>query len=405
MNQQKINILIGVTGGIAAYKAPVLCRLFIKAGFDVRVVLTNNATKFISPLTFEALTGNKVYIDEFESRDNIYSIDHIKLVDWADVIIIAPATANTIAKIKNGIADNLLTSLVVTCKDKKVFLCPSMNTRMYLNTITQDNINSLKRLSFYIIDPVVGDLACGDTGIGKMKEPEEIFNIVTGELENSGIYKNISFLITAGPTVEFIDPVRFISNRSSGKMGVCLASAAENNGGKVLLVGSIIAPIGSNFEALYVNSADDMLESLKERVQDYNILIMAAAVADYKPLKVKEQKIKKNKTLLLELVENPDILSELSSIKKEGQVYVGFAAETENIFENALLKLKRKRLDMIVVNDVSRKDIGFDSDFNEIDIILDGGGRPIHVPKKRKDEIASIILEYAVNIYKRKNNL
>jgi phosphopantothenoylcysteine decarboxylase/phosphopantothenate--cysteine ligase len=399
---KKTNVLLAITGGIAAYKIPGLCRLFIKNNYNVKVIMTDCATKFISPLTFETITNEKVYLNEFENNGVNGAINHIELVDWADVIVIAPATANTIAKIAHGIGDNLLTSLMLVAIDKVIFICPSMNTRMYLNPVTQKNIKLLEDRGFTIIDPDEGDLACGDVGPGRLKDVELIFEIINKHIRSKGTFKNIKFIITAGPTIEYIDPVRFISNRSSGKMGIALADYACLMDGEVLLVGHLSQLQNKSFKSITIDTAAEMLETLKENIEGYDILIMAAAVADYKVKSFSTEKIKKSKSLTIELEENPDILKELGKLKRNNQVFVGFAAETGEKIENASKKLIEKNLDMIVLNDVSRKDIGFDSDFNEVTLLLKNM-EILKIPKMKKSDIASIIIDKAVEIYKSKN--
>lgn len=397
------NVLICVTGGIAAYKIPKLCREFIKNNFNVKVVMTENATKFITPLTFEAIVGSKVYVEEFVRDNDCGVFEHIKLVDWANIIIIAPATANTVAKIAHGIGDNLLTSLMLVAFEKPTFICPAMNARMYENPITQQNIKILKeQRGYYIIDPDEGDLACGDVGAGRLKEPEDIYKIIDEYLNSVKNFKNIKFIVTAGPTIEYIDPVRYISNRSSGKMGIAIAEYASRNGGDVILVGNISSAQKKIYEHIRIESALEMLNILKEHIAKYDILIMAAAVADFKVKEMSYEKIKKGKGLILELEENPDILKELSKLKREGQVFVGFAAESGEHIENAKKKLIEKNLDLIVFNNVLRKDIGFDSDYNEVVLIFRNNDE-LHIPKMKKSEIASIIVDKAVEIYRNKN--
>jgi phosphopantothenoylcysteine decarboxylase/phosphopantothenate--cysteine ligase len=395
------NILIGITGGIASYKIPILCRLFIKNGHNVKVIMTENAQQFISPLTFEALISDKVYSDEFSSVSNDV-MEHIDLADWADCFVIAPATANTIAKIANGIADNLLTSTVLAYNSEKPFLLvPAMNTNMYENAVTQSNLSKLTKLGYIVVEPDTGELACRTEGKGKMPEPEVIYDYVLSQFNQE--YKGISFLITAGPTKEDIDPVRYISNRSSGKMGLALAKKAKDKSAKVTaVVGNIDKGLIED-NMIVALSAEEMLSEVKNKIEDIDILIMSAAVADYKVVNYSDTKIKKkDNELILKLQKNPDILKELSSLKKENQVFVGFAAETNDLEKNALEKLKKKNLDMIVANDVSRNDIAFDSDYNEI-IIYFADGSKIKTDKMLKSKIAGFILDLAVKIYKKKN--
>lgn len=370
------NILIGITGGIAAYKVPQLCRQFILNGHNVKVIMTENATKFITPLTFESITGNRVYIDDFKLYIEPDTIKHISLSDWADIFIIAPATANTIGKIANGIADNLLTSSVLAFDTSKpLILAPAMNSKMYRNVLFQRNLEKLKDAGFHIVDPITGVLACKDEGVGKMAEPEDIYIFCRRFLKKSEILKGKKVLVTAGPTVENIDPVRFISNRSSGKMGYALAEAAYEFGAEVLLI-SGPTNLKTFIDKKVVQSADEMFVEVMNFIENVDILIMSAAVADYKVINYSQEKIKKKSDHLeLHLTKNKDILKEASRIKKNGQIFVGFAAESHNLEENAIEKMKEKKLDLIVANDISRKDIGFDSEDNEVTLFLSNGNK------------------------------
>ncbi|MEF3254508.1 MAG: bifunctional phosphopantothenoylcysteine decarboxylase/phosphopantothenate--cysteine ligase CoaBC, partial [Deferribacterales bacterium] len=345
------NILIGVTGGIAAYKIPSLCRLFTLSGDNVKVVMTNNATKFITPLTFESVTGNRVYIDDFETYIEPSDIKHISLSEWADIFIIAPATANTISKIANGIADNLLTSIALAYRfnEKPLLIAPAMNSNMYHNIFFKRNLNKLVKNGIYTVDPIEGVLACRDKGVGKMEEPEIIFKKGKSLVNRvNGILKGKKILVTAGPTVEYIDPVRFISNRSSGKMGYAIAEVAYEMGADVTLI------TGPTYLKTFVNkievtSADEMYNAVSININNIDILIMAAAVADYKVATKFDKKIKKkDETLSLHLIKNVDILKEISKQKSDKQFFVGFAAESHDLEQNALQKLKEKCLDMIV---------------------------------------------------------
>lgn len=390
------NILIGITGGIAVYKIPYLCRKFISGGHSVKVIMTENAAKFVTPLTFEAITKNRVYIDDYLVDTEPGSIDHIDLGKWADTVIIAPATANTIAKFACGIADNLLCSAYLALeKNKRVFIAPAMNTNMYLNPSTQQNIDILRKRGHIILDPVEGELACKDTGIGKMQEPDNIYENVVYHTQENQPLKGVKIIVTAGPTVEDIDPVRFISNRSSGKMGFAIGEKAEQMGAEVLMITGPVN-IKSHLNTINIRSAEEMLETLKKNILQYDVLIMSAAVADYTVREYSYSKIKKSDDLLLRLRKNPDILSELSAEKKNGQIFVGFAAESDNLQENALKKLKSKNLDFIIANDISRDDIGFDSDFNEVTIFSKNGSKE-KISKCSKKQIAEIILKRIKN--------
>lgn len=390
---------MGVTGGIACYKSVHLCRLLIKMGHDVRVVMTPSACSFVTPLTFQSITRNRVYTNEFEAGTDPQIIEHIELANWADYFIIAPATANTIAKIAAGIADNLLTSTVLPYK-KPIYIAPAMNVDMYSNAVTQRNLKTAAELGHIIIDPGTGKMACKAEGKGRMAEPEEIIEAVFGgEKPLSGL----KIVVTAGPTAEPIDPVRYITNRSSGKMGVSIADKALQMGADVALIaGPMNLDIG-RFAPVRVNTAEEMLDAVKKEAADADILIMAAAVADYRIEEYSDKKIKKSDNdMVLKLKKNPDILKELSKSKTDTQVFVGFAAESDNLTENAKKKLKEKNLDMIVANDISRNDIGFESEDNEVTMYFSDGGQYAS-GKKPKSVIAEEILMKALELNRRKN--
>lgn len=381
------NILIGVSGGIACYKIPTLCRLFKKDGHNVKVILTDNATKFVAPLTFEAVTGNRAYVGEFDERLEPGIIEHIDLAGWADKFIVAPATANLVAKAASGIADNLLTSTLLVY-NKPVYFVPAMNTNMFNHPATQANLKTLSERGHIIIEPDSGELACGVSGKGRMKEPEVLYSLINREQ----ILKGLKVLVTAGATVEPIDPVRFISNHSSGKMGIAVARKAVEMGAEVKVVAGNLSVDCSGLDVVKVETAEEMLIAVKELVPSYNILVKAAAVADYAPSEVASQKIKKNdEEMVIKLKKNPDILKEISSLKKHSQIFCGFAAESENLSKNAIRKLNEKKLDMIVANDISRSDIGFNTDENEADIFF-SDGTTIHFDKGTKDVLAELIL-------------
>jgi len=386
-------VIVGVTGGIAAYKTAELVRLLVKNDILVKVAMTKSATRFVTPLTFEALSGERVIHHMFDREGT--AIDHIRWGQESDLIIIAPATANFIGKMAHGIGDDFLSTCLLAAT-AKTLVCPSMNTRMFENPAVQENLALLKGRGFIIMEPGQGALACGTEGPGRLPEPDEILQqarILLSDQDLSGL----KILVTAGPTTEPIDPVRYISNRSSGKMGYALARAAARRGAEVILVSgptNLTPPPGLNF--CPVITAEDMRRSVFDNRSGCDIIIKAAAVSDYRPRDHAVQKIKKGpESLSLELVKNPDILAELgSTIQGFPPVLVGFAAETEDLMANAEKKLKSKNLDMIVANDVSSKDAGFEADTNRVKIIYRDG----HVddsPLMTKDKVADLVLDRA----------
>ena len=367
------NILVGVTGGIAAFKSASIISLLKKKGYNVKVVMTENATNIIGPLTLETLSKNRVYIDMWDKNPH-YEVEHISLADWADIVLIAPATYNIIGKVANGIADDMLSTILSAVSLRKpVFFALAMNVNMYENPILNENINKLKSYGYRFIDTNEGLLACNYEAKGRMKEPEEIVGIIerhnlATKIENfKDALKGKKLLITSGRTREDIDPIRYLSNKSSGKMGYSLAQAAVDLGAEVTLVSgptNLSVPDGLK-EFISVDSAIQMYEKVDEKFKDTNIFIACAAVADYRPKEYQDKKIKKSDlNLTIELVRNPDILFEMGK-KKENQLLVGFAAETNNIIENALKKLEKKNLDMIVANNAST----MGTDTNSIEII------------------------------------
>ena len=389
------NILIGITGGIAAYKICELVRLYRKARANVRVVLTPNALNFVTKLTLQTLSNNDVYVDNFEIDE--YKPEHIALTE-ADIFVIAPASANTISKLANGICDNLLLS--TACAFNKPFLiAPAMNTNMWENPFVQENLSKLRKNGYNILEPDEGYLACGTNGKGRMREVEEIFE-ATDRILSSGKLSGKKILITAGGTKEKIDPVRFISNSSSGKMGIALADMASQEGADVTLVSTFKAE--KSYKNIVAETAQEMEKVVKENLANQDCIIMTAAVSDYRIKNYSEQKIKKSddEGITLELVKNPDILKEICEIKnasssesKENMpVIVGFCAESENLIENAKKKIQKKGCDFLVANDISRKDIGFNSDENEV-YLLDKDLNIKHVEKDTKQNIAKRILE------------
>ena len=387
------NILLGITGGIAAYKVCLLIRLYKKAGANVQVVLTPAALNFVTKLTLQTLSGNEVFVENFNIDE--YKPEHISLCDKADIFVIAPCSANTLSKISNGICDNLLLS--TACAFKKQFLLvPAMNTGMWENPFVQENIFKLKAKGYNILNPEVGFLACGTNGCGRMVEVDEIYN-KTVELLNPNLYlKNKKILITAGGTKEKIDPVRYISNNSSGKMGLALAEQAIKLGAEVTLVSTFKADI--ECKNIIAESACEMENIVKSEFEKQDCIIMVAAVADYRVANYSEQKIKKTSddNLTLELIKNPDILKEICKIKQDknlsSPLIVGFCAESENLLENAKIKIKTKGCDFLVANDISKKDIGFSSDLNEV-YLLDDKLNITHFEKDTKTNIAKNILE------------
>ena len=378
------NILLGVTGGIAAYKSAEIVRHLKKSGASVRVVMTKSAEEFITPLTLQALSGNRVSTELLDAEAEA-AMGHIELAKWADGILIAPATANTLARISSGRGDDLL-STVTLAFDGPVSLAPAMNQAMWLDKRTQENLEKLIQQDFGICGPGSGEQACGDIGLGRMLEPLEILEIFSLSF-SKGAMLGKSILITAGPTQEPIDPVRFITNRSSGKMGYSLAEAAIESGAKVTLIsGPVNLEPPTNCNLVEIKTAKEMYESVMHHIKGMDVYIGTAAVSDYSPAHINESKLKKdgsNAAMTLELKENQDILKSVSELKERPYV-VGFAAETEDLIENAEKKLKNKNLDLIVANDVSDKEIGFDSDQNEVTLITHKGKELIQRQNKKK---------------------
>jgi phosphopantothenoylcysteine decarboxylase/phosphopantothenate--cysteine ligase len=385
------NVIAGITGGIAAYKAAELVRLLAKGGASVRVAMTANATRFVTPLTLEALSENRVIWDMWGQEGTV--MDHISWGQDADLIVIAPATANFIAKMAHGIGDDFLSTLCLAAT-AQMLVCPSMNTQMYMNPTVKENIRLLGERGVTTMAPGEGPLACGTEGPGRLPEPEEIVERVRMLLSKQDL-SGLKILVTAGPTIEPIDPVRYISNRSSGKMGYAVARAARRRGASVILVSGptgLKPPLGVNF--LAVKTAEEMMRTVLENQPLCDIIIKAAAVSDYRPRHFEAQKIKKQATSMsLELVPNPDILAKLGDTKKEfPAILVGFAAETQDLLANAKEKLMAKNLDMIVANDVSREDAGFEADTNRVKMIF-GDGTVEDSPLMTKEEVADLVLD------------
>ncbi|WP_312517472.1 bifunctional phosphopantothenoylcysteine decarboxylase/phosphopantothenate--cysteine ligase CoaBC [Anaerospora sp.] len=385
------NIVLGVTGGIAAYKAVEIVSRLKKAGASVHVIMTEGATKFVTPLTFRELSANPVAVKMWE-EPKTWNVEHIALATLADLFLIAPATANIIGKIANGIADDMLSTTVMATK-APVILAPAMNTNMYLNPITQQNIAKLASLGYHFIEPGTGMLACGVEGPGRLAEPSRIVEYVENLTKQSCSLAGKKVLITAGGTREPLDPVRYIGNRSSGKMGYALAAAAAERGAAVLLVsGPTNLPAPQGVAVVNVESAQEMRNAVLAEYPDADIVIKAAAVADYRSVAQAEHKIKKNdETLTILLEKNPDILAELGRLKTK-QILIGFAAETEQLVTYATEKLNRKNADMIVANNVMLPDAGFNTDTNIVKLLY-RDGRIEDLPKMEKTKLAGIILD------------
>lgn len=386
-------VVIGVSGGIAAYKACDIVSRLKKLNANVHVIMTKGATEFVTPLTFQSLSQNYVISDMFE-EPKTWDVEHISLAKKADVFLIAPATANVIGKIANGICDDMLTTTVMATTGK-VLIAPAMNTNMYKNPILQRNINTLKELGYNFINPESGRLACGDEGEGKLASPEVIVNGVVELLNNKNKdLQGKKIIITAGPTVESIDPVRYITNRSTGKMGYAIAKMAADRGADVTLVSgpTDITPPSNIKKLIKIQSAEDMYNAIIDNFDENQVIIKSAAVADYKPKTYSDKKIKKsNDDLVIELDRNKDIAYELGKIKKD-KILVGFAAETNDLIENAKGKVNKKNLDFIVANDLTEEGAGFGTDTNIVKII-DKEGNINKYPQMKKDEVANVILD------------
>ena len=385
-------VVLAVTGSIAAYKIPNLARMLKKEGANVQVLMTQNATRFINPITFESLTSNKCLIDTFD-RNFQYSVEHVALAKQADIVMIAPASANVIGKIACGIADDMLTTTVMACRCK-VIIAPAMNTAMYHNPIVQDNIEKLKRFGYELIAPDSGYLACGDTGEGKMPSEEVLVDYILHEAAYKKDMKGLKVIVSAGPTMEAIDPVRYISNHSSGKMGYELAKAASRRGAEVTLVSGKTNIRPPEFvDVVNVVSAQDMFNVFKEKYMDYDIIIKAAAVADYKPAHTASEKIKKKDgDMTIELCRNEDIIKYMGHDKRKGQFICGFSMETQNMIENSRAKIDKKNIDMIVANNLKQSGAGFGTDTNIVTIITKD--ETIQLEKMSKEEVSVKILDF-----------
>ena len=386
-------VLIGITGGIAAYKICELIRKFQKSGAATRVVCTPNAMNFVTKLTLQNLSRNQVYVDEFDVKE--WKPEHISLADESDIMVIAPATANTISKIANGIADNLLTSIACAFSKQMIF-APAMNCNMWNNSAVQDNITKLKSKGYEFLEPETGFLACGYSGKGRLCSIDKIYDSVVENLKYSKLLEGKKVVVTSGGTIEDIDPVRYISNYSSGKMGLAIARSAKKMGAETVLITT--KDVEAPFKVVKVKSALQMQKALDDEFETSDIIIMAAAVADYRVKNYSNQKIKKTSEdeLVLELIKNPDILQGLCSRNKDGnKIIVGFCAESENLLENAKEKISKKGCDFLIANDISRHDIGFSSEYNEVTILDKNGGMKMF-EKNSKDVIAREILEYII---------
>ena len=384
-------VLLGVTGSIAAYKIATLASSLKKLGADVHVLMTQNATNFINPITFESLTGNKCLVDTFD-RNFQFQVEHVSIAKKADVVMVAPASANVIGKIAHGIADDMLTTTIMACKCH-VFVAPAMNTNMYTNPIVQDNLIILRNYGYEVIEPASGYLACGDTGAGKMPEPEYLLAHIIREIAYEKDMIGRKVLITAGPTMEAIDPVRFITNHSSGKMGYALAKMAMLRGADVTLVSGRTSIIPPEFvKVVPVVSARDMFEAVTSVSEQQDIIIKAAAVADYRPVNVSDEKVKKSDgEMSIPLERTDDILKYLGEHKKAGQFLCGFSMETSNMIENSRAKLEKKNLDMIAANNLKVEGAGFQNDTNVLTLITKS--EEVSLELMSKEAAANIILD------------
>ncbi|PID51432.1 MAG: bifunctional phosphopantothenoylcysteine decarboxylase/phosphopantothenate--cysteine ligase CoaBC [Pasteurellales bacterium] len=394
------NILIAISGGIAAYKSIFLIRLLKKHKANVKVVLTKSAQNFVTPTTLQAISGNSVFVDRDEQNQDLV-MEHIDLAKWADLICIAPATANTIAKINLGIADNLLTSTILAT-EAPVIIAPAMNKYMYKRSSFQRNLqNLMSEENIFVLESNQGEQACGDVGLGRMQESEEIFNYINNFFNNSKEFLGIKVAITAGPTVEKIDPVRFLSNNSSGKMGYALAKSFAQKGADVTLIsGPVLLDTPNNVSKISVESADEMYQASMDIAKNSDIFIACAAVADFKIAKLSNQKIKKNSdvdTLTLNLVKNPDIVKSVANLTEDRPFVVGFAAETENVLDYAKAKLKSKNLNMICANDVSNNKV-FNQDINQITVLYKD--KMVQFDTMTKEKLANKLADLIVTQWK-----
>lgn len=389
-------VLLGVTGSIAAYKIANLASALKKLHADVHVLMTQNATNFINPITFESLTGNKCLVDTFD-RNFQFQVEHVSIAKKADVVMIAPASANVIGKIAHGIADDMLTTTVMACKCP-IYISPAMNTNMYENPILQDNMKTLEKYGYHIITPASGYLACGDTGAGKMPEPETLLQYIIQEIAFEKDLKGKKILITAGPTQEKIDPVRYITNHSSGKMGYALAKRAALRGAEVTLVSGQVSIAPPPFvKVVSITSAKDMFDAVTAVSDEQDIIIKAAAVADYRPAVVSDEKMKKkDDQLSIELERTDDILKYLGEHKREGQFLCGFSMETQNMISNSRAKLQKKNLDMIAANNLKVEGAGFKTDTNVLTLITQN--EEVSLDMMSKEDAAGVILDKVISM-------
>lgn len=390
-------VVLGVTGGIACYKSAALASKLTQRGYNVEVVLTKNATEFIGPHTFESLTHNRAMVDTFD-RNFQSHVEHVALADKADLLIVAPATANIIAKAAHGIADDMLSTTILACDCKKL-IAPAMNTRMYENPVTQDNLTTLRRYGWEVIEPASGHLACGAVGAGKMPEPEDLLEAVDHAIAYDKDLRGVHILVTAGPTQEAVDPVRYLTNHSSGRMGYAIARAAASRGAEVTLVsGPTALKKPAYVETVDVVSAGDMFKAVTSRAPGQDVIIKAAAVADYRPARAADSKIKKGagEGLTLELTRTDDILAYLGEHKAPGQILCGFSMETENLVENSRKKLIKKNLDMVAANSLRQEGAGFGVSTNVLTLITRDGEEEL--PLLTKDEAAHRLLDRIVEM-------
>ena len=397
MNLTGRNIVLGITGGIAAYKSAEIVSRLRHSGANVHVIMTRNATEFVAPLTFRTLSANPVAINTFESPE-YWNVEHVALAKWADLFVIAPATANILAKMAHGIADDMLSTTVLATK-APVLVAPAMNTGMWTAEATRANVAVLESRGVLFSGPDSGILACGDEGAGRMSEPEDIVRQIDEILNARKDLAGKKVLVTAGATRERLDPVRFLTNDSSGKMGFAITEAARDRGAEVTLIkGNTTAPVPAGIRIEEIESAQDLLRMMKKAVPGQDIVIQAAAVADYRPVQVSKTKIKKKagEPITLQLTENPDIAKAIGGIKKKHQTFVGFAAETDHVKKNAEAKLSAKNLDLIVANDVTRPGAGFNADTNIVTLITRDSSEDLPMMSKRK--VAEAILDKILSI-------